>query len=258
VTINDIKDEKSSTNTISSSVIYFVLIIISQLFINISNLISKCGGNIQDNLSSAFIFTFLPWFLIFGVVLILLNLYPSMKLVFSNIIGYFYISYSSNKILNELMINKDIHDKLQNDASLATEEEKKKMETTADTIIKLFGNTSLLINEIVPSNFMKYWNILTPLFKPKFKEDVNKEELEKMKNQLFELIVTKDNIGELCWYIYIGLLVVAITQMKISIASCNKNTKQMTQNYQKYIEEQDELNKQEQIQTNQIYTIGKE
>ena len=45
------------------------------------------------------------------------------------------------------------------------------------------GNTAVLINQIVPSNFESYWNILKPLMKPQFQTD--SAETMDMKNKLF-------------------------------------------------------------------------
>jgi len=48
---------------------------------------------------------------------------------------------------------------------------KEQVEEAADTIVKICGNTSVLINQIVPSNFNEYWRILTPLMKEKYQND---------------------------------------------------------------------------------------
>lgn len=53
---------------------------------------------------------------------------------------------------------------MDSDAS-ATEEQKLGLQQAADAIIKICGNNSILINQIVPSNFTSYWDILKPLMK---------------------------------------------------------------------------------------------
>ena len=42
-------------------IIYFIMIILSQLVINANIIISKCGGSITNNIGSAFLLTFVPW-----------------------------------------------------------------------------------------------------------------------------------------------------------------------------------------------------
>jgi hypothetical protein len=96
---------------------------------------------------------------------------------------------------------------------------KEQMQKAADLIVKICGNMSILINQLTPTNFNEYWDILKPLFKDKYKDDGTSAEL---KNNLFDLVVTRDNVGESMWYIYTGILVSSISQFKISQIKCNK------------------------------------
>lgn len=98
---------------------------------------------------------------------------------------------------------------------------KEQMQKAADLIVKICGNMSILINQLSPTNFNEYWNILKPLFKDKYKDDASSAEL---KNNLFDLVVTRDNVGESMWYIYTGILVSSISQFKISQINCNKTS----------------------------------
>jgi hypothetical protein len=98
---------------------------------------------------------------------------------------------------------------------------KEQMQKAADLIVKICGNMSILINQLSPTNFNEYWNILKPLFKDKYKNDASSAEL---KNNLFDLVVTRDNVGESMWYIYTGILVSSISQFKISQINCNKTS----------------------------------
>ena len=164
---------KKNYNALS---IYLLLIIIIQFIINVSMVNSKCGGNITDNLAPAGLMTFFPWILIFGAIIVVLIMYPGFKSAFSDVIGYFYVSGTANKVMTELLINKNIQQNI-DDASDMSEAEKHNMENAADAIIKICGNTSILINQIVPSNFNKYWSILQPLMKPKYQTD-NPQTLE--------------------------------------------------------------------------------
>jgi hypothetical protein len=78
---------------------------------------------------------------------------------------------------------------------------------------------------------------------------------DKMKNDLFELVVTKDNVGEAMWYIYTGLLLTSIVQLKIVTRGCVANPKTMEANYQKFLEqEQTAKDAKESAQT--TYTIS--
>ena len=135
----------------------------------------------------------------------------------------------------------------------ATPEQKEAMQGAADAIIKICGNTAILINQIVPSNFDSYWNILKPLMKETYQTE--NEETKKIKNDLFELVVTRDNVGESMWYMYTGLLLTSIVQLKITTRGCVNNPKTMEQNYQKFLDAEKEAQAQKELATSTTYTI---
>ena len=131
---------------------------------------------------------------------------------------------------------------------------KQQLQEAADTIVKICGNTSILINQIVPSNFEEYWGILKPLMKDVYQNDSSPESM-KMKNDLFEIVVTRDNVGEAMWYIYTGLLLTSIVQLKITSRGCISNPKTMEANYQKFLQ-QEEQNKKSEQNASTTYTLG--
>jgi hypothetical protein len=77
----------SANNT--SLVIYMILVLISQLVINIGYIINTCGGDIASNIGAGFLITLIPWVFIFGLLVSMLILFPGFKSAFSNVIGYF-------------------------------------------------------------------------------------------------------------------------------------------------------------------------
>jgi len=75
-----------------------------------------------------------------------------------------------------------------------------------------------------------------------------------MKSDLFELVVTRDNVGEAMWYIYTGLLLTSIVQLKITNRGCASNPKTMEANYQKFLE-QEQKGKEKKESSETTYTI---
>lgn len=232
--------------------IYILLVILIQFIVNASIITTNCGGNITENMGQAGVMTFVPWILIFGVLVLVLTIYPGFKSAFSDVVGYFYVSSSATKLITELLVNTDIEKKMGEDPNM-TPEKKAALETAADTIIKICGNTSILINQIVPSNFEQYWSILQPLMKDKYKGDG--PEASKMQNDLFELVVTRDNVGEAMWYMYTGLLLTSIVQLKITTRGCASNPQTMQANYQKFLQEEQQ-SKQTEQNASATYTIS--
>ena len=245
------KYEEYNKNTYLYLGIYLVLTMLIQFGVNASVISTTCGGSITENIGAAGILTFIPWTLIFGVIIIILIIYPGFKSAFSDVIGYFYISSSATKIITELLVNRDVEKKL---TGTETKEEKEALDDAADIIVKICGNTSILINQIVPDNFLNYWKILNPLMKLKYRDD-NLQETKDIRQQLFELVVTRDNIGESLWYIYTGILLTSIVQLKITTRGCNSNSATMEKNYKAFLDKEAEEKAKKAETDNTVYTI---
>ena len=99
------KYKKYTSSTYMYLGIYVLLVIVLQFLVNTSLITSNCGGNVTDNIGAAGLLTFFPWALIFGVLIMVLTIYPGFKSAFSDVVGYFYISGSANKVLTELLID---------------------------------------------------------------------------------------------------------------------------------------------------------
>lgn len=252
-TFND--QEKYASYTSNSYIylaVYVFLVIIIQFMVNTSIITSTCGGSMSENIGYAGMFTFLPWVLIFGVLVVVLTIYPGFKSAFSDVIGYYYVSSSANKILTDLLIDKNIQSKLDADPNMTTSK-KEAMQSAADAIIKICGNTSILINQIVPANFNNYWNILTPLMKEQYQS--GGADADSMKSKLFELVATRDDVGEALWYMYTGILLTSIVQLKIATKGCASNPQTMEQNYQKFVEQEQQTKAAQEQSTGTTYTI---
>jgi hypothetical protein len=250
IDINKQKEYKSSSYMYLA--IYLLLVMVIQFMFNVSIISSTCGGNITENMGAAGVLTFLPWTLIFGVLIIILTVYPGFKSAFSDVIGYYWVSGSANQIITELLVDPKIQKKMNEDVT-STPEQKEAMLTAADTIIKICGNTAILINQIVPDNFQSYWNILKPLLKPKYQFD--NEETSNIRNKLFEIVVTRDNIGEAMWYIYTGLLLTSLVQLKMVTRGCISNPETMEKNYQNFKDAEQKAKDEKETATNTTYTM---
>ena len=235
-----------------SLAVYFFAILIVQFIVNAYVVTQACGGSITQNIAASGGYTFIPWTLLFGIVIVVLMIFPGFKSAFSDVVGYFYVASSANKLLTELLVNKDVQTKIDADGA-STPQQKAAMQQAADMIVKICGNTSILINQIVPSNFVEYWNLLRPLMKSQYQTDGALS--DEKRNELFELVITRDNVGEAMWYIYTGFLISSIVQLKITTRGCVINPAQMAKNYQNYVSEQEQSEKQQQQATSAVYTI---
>jgi hypothetical protein len=272
---NETQLKEYKTNNNIYLAVYVLLIIIVQFIVNASIITTTCGGSISENMGAAGLLTFIPWTLIFGVVVAVIIVYPGFKSAFSDVIGYFYVAGSANNILTELLINPELEKTLNDNSPSVNNQDKlapsgeqvggknkkqlggatkQQLQEAADAIVKICGNNSILINQIVPSNFMDYWTTLKPLRKEKYQNDNSPETID-IQNRLFELVVTRDNVGEAMWYIYTGILITMIVQLKIATRGCAMNPDTMVQNYDTYLANEQQNAAQQEVATSTVYTL---
>ena len=226
---------------------YLGVVILVQLILNIAYLTTKCGGSIDKNSGAAFIFTFIPWVLIFGVMLAILIIFPGFKSAFSDVLGYYAVAGSANDLFSSIFIGTDINDEINK-----TNDVIKKNELThaAEAIMKICGNKSILINQMNPDNFKSIWYTLKPLMNTGVYENIE------IQNQLLHLVSLKDNIGEAVWYIYTAILISSIVYYNLATRGCVKNVDQIKADHDAYIQQQEEADKQNEINNATTYTIS--
>ena len=269
VSNGDLYKEYTTRNYICLA-IYLLLVMVVQFIVNASIITQNCGGSISENMGAAGMLTFIPYTLIFGVMVVILVVYPGFKSAFSDVIGYYWISNQANDLLVELLVQQDVEDSLAKDASQGVMvggkttsqkggTDKQAIRAVADLILKICGNTSVLINQMTPRNFVQYWSLLNPLKKPEFQMNTNGTEKSdratEIKTALFTLVDKKDSIGETLWYVYTGLLLTSIVQLKITTRGCNINPKTMEENYAKFQKQQEAIQAQNATTTGTTYTV---
>jgi hypothetical protein len=220
-------DTKNYTNTF----IYFIVLFVIQICIGWSvvnatecKIVKDKGRVLGEVLKS----TALPWLFIFGFSLVVILLKPKFKSVFSNVYGYFIVKATANSILTDLLKNEKEVKAVAATAAIGTVAgttgaSAQDIQNTADAILKICGNTGMLINQITPSNFLDYMKMLQPLMKENYStEDVNAKITEDnhIFYKLFQVVEIRERIGECAWYIYTGLFVIAIVSYNIAMIPC--------------------------------------
>ena len=251
LTMNDLVDDTAKSNyysrNIKSLAFYFGIIVVSQFFLNTGYLLSKCGGSINKNIGAAALFTFIPWVLIFGVMLAVLVIFPGFKTAFSDVIGYYAVAGSANDIFSSMLIGTDINDMID---KTNDEQKKRELSQAAEAIMKICGNKSILINQMNPDNFLDIWKTLKSLMLPGVYENM---EIQK---QLLDLVVLKDNIGEALWYIYTSILISSIVYYNLATRGCVKDIDQIKAQHDDYIKQQEEISKQQEINNSTSYVVS--
>jgi len=249
LTLDILNDPNGLTSYYSSVMprlaLFLLAIVVSQFFLNSSYLMTKCGGSIGKNMGAAALFTFIPWVLIFGVLLAVLMIFPGFKSAFSDVIGYFAISSSANDILSSILIDTDINKAIESTSDPIRQQE---LKSTAEAIMKICGNKSILINQMNPENFLQVWDLLKPLMVENAYQDIIK------KQSLLDLVVLKDNIGEAMWYTYTAILISSIVYYNLATRGCIKDVNQIKQEHDDYIKQQEEAQQQQELNNQTVYT----
>ena len=249
LTLNDLMDEQSKANyytqSMKSLAFYLGVVVFSQLVLNIGYLMSKCGGAIDKNIGAAALFTFIPWILIFGVMLAVLIIFPGFKSAFSDVIGYYVVAGGANDIFGSILMGTDLNQMIEQTGDA---NKKKELTKAAEAIVKICGNKSILINQMNPDNFLQIWDILKALMMPGAYENIE------IKEKLLALVVLKDNIGEALWYIYTAILISSIVYYNLATRGCIKDVNQIKQEHDDYIKQQEEAQEKQDLNNQTVYT----
>lgn len=206
---------KSNNDSIVFS-IYIILLLSIQFAINISLTSKLCG---EPHVKTAFLYTLLPWLLIFGMLNLMLLMFPGWLRPFSNTIGYFFIRFFGLKtILDNILKSKE----------------------SSQTLGKIYDDYSLLINEIPNPKFGydNFWEQLK-------KDNILNTNANNYKEKLRDLVNIKFMISKFTWFLLSGILTISTSYNYIVKSTCNASVKEMKKRYNEYqqiISEQKEKN----------------
>ena len=195
-------------------IIYISSLIISELIVNINLTNSICGSN---QWQTALLVTAVPWILIFGLLNILLTLFPGWLIPFSNTFGYGVVRLGGlNSLLDKILKPQDATGDKQLTKALAD----------------IYSDRSLLINQIGIENFDSFWNSL----KNGGLLQSNKTEL---KDQLRDFVYLKTIVAEFLWFLLAGLLTSSASYNFIINSACSHSVKDMQERHKDYQEQID-------------------
>lgn len=214
--------KKSLVNVRILTISYFSLIFITQFFLNLALTDETCGFK-QPTL--AFTSTIVPWIVIFGSLNVLLMLFPGWKSPFSNTFGYLIARIGGIKDV----FNNILPSKINNKALQA-----------------IYEDSSLIINEITPTNFSDFWN------KMQTSGMLMSNVSQVAKDSLYNLVRLKDIVAEFTWFILSGILISSITFNYISNSKCKKSAEFMKQQHDVW---KKEANKDESAKKQKIYYV---
>ena len=244
ISSDEVKNNEFYFKNIKSLAFYLGVVVVIQFLLNTGYLMSKCSGSLDKNIMAAGVFTFIPWVLIFGVMLAVLIIFPGFKSAFSDVIGYYVVAGGANDIFGSILMGTDLNKMIEQTGDT---EKKKELTQAAEAIIKICGNKSILINQINPDNFLDIWKTLKPLMTPGSFEN------QDIKQQLLDLVVLKDNIGEAFWYVYTAILISSIVYYNLATRGCVKSVDQIKSDHDAYIQQQEAAAEQAKLNNSTTY-----
>lgn len=195
--------------------IYTLIMIIAQFLINFFIVKNKqCGVN--NTILISLLGSLLPWILIFGIFNLIIKIFPGWLTPFSNTFGYFGVKLLGlSKLINDIF-------KPKTDVKFSKLSESE--QSIQSALTRIYGNESLIINEITPTNFSNFWKTTSSLFKSNVLKN------NELKNKLEIIVKTKFYISEFIWYLLMGNLIVSASYNYIINTKCNKTLSALEDN----------------------------
>ena len=203
-------------------VIYFILVLASQFGLNVY--LAKQMCNSPSNVGTAAMATFIPWIFMFGILNLLLNMFPGWLSAFSNTIGYAIASVAgvaslfTDQLLNVGKVpNKDAFKVIQN----------------------VTNDPSTIINTINDENIEEFWNkSIDVQFFNAFQQVKPGIDPPQLFTQLKNFIRLKNIVSYFIWYLLTGILITSISYNYMLSVPCIQTPKQARETAAQFIANQ--------------------
>ena len=212
--------DSSSLKVISA--IYFLSLILSQFSVNISVTKELCG---ESSYGFAFIYTLIPWVFIFGILNVVLIMFPGWKTPFANTFGYLLVKAAGVK---SLLLNEMLKEKFDKSVNLKGVNSSNISSDINVSIDHIYSDPSMLINQVTPETFNTFWTRMKPLFRKGASDNIS------LKKRFEKFVVLKDIVADFIWYLLTGLLVCSMTYNSMVNQNCQRSVKEMQKRHKTY------------------------
>ena len=193
-------------------IVYFLLVLSSQFGLNIY--LAKQMCNSPSNVGTAALATFMPWIFIFGVLNLLLNIFPGWLSAFSNTIGYAIASVAGvASFFTDQLLNVNVGNTSSKDAF--------------KVIQNVTNDPSTIINTINDENVENFWNkSIKVKFFNSFQEVQPGIDPPPEFTQLKNFIRLKNIVSYFIWYLLTGILITSLSYNYMLSVPCVQTPKQ--------------------------------
>jgi len=225
ITLPDKVPSSEGNNNIIYLIIYILVLVVGNYFINLNLTKAICGG--QPQWANTMIITLVPWILIFGVINVVLIVFPGWLSPFANTFGYLFMNLLGVETLLKDILN------LNKDSPGTTEQLSNSQKLVARGIEEIYSNSSLFLNQIptTPESFTKFVTVL--INTEYFKKGITIDSPEI--GSLYKFIQLKEIIGKYFWNILSGILVTSVSFNYILNTECSNSLKSMIKNRNNFL-----------------------
>lgn len=192
-------------------IVYLILLLVFQFGINVNLTKTLCG---ESHVKTAFFYTMFPWVFIFGLLNLMLIIFPGWLSPFSNTFGYMIVSTMGlNNVLEEVLKSK----------------EQTQNSELSKTLGKIYDNPSLLINEIPDPTvgYEEFWHKLD-------KGGLLSSNANDYYTKLQDLVRLKFIISKFIWLGLTGAFTIVTSYNYIIQAQCSSSVKEMERRHSEY------------------------
>ena len=224
------------------NILIFLILVIGEGFINLGISSGICQGAAQPY--SALVATILPWFLVLGLLKMLLVMMPGWLIPFENTFGYLFVSIVTDlkDVFNDILTPQYNLDPAKNvqsggvgvgggagggvgasaSAGGASEGElleKMQKRDIGRALEQIYSDQSILLNELNLENLDAFWKGFS-------ESHLIKPDKEESKDKIKKFILLKSIVGEFVWLILTGFLVVSISYNYLLNIGCTYTKEQ--------------------------------
>ena len=194
------------------NIVYIFFLVIGSYFINIYISKALCSHSIQWGYIS--LITFLPWIIIFVSLYFILKIFPGWISPFSNTIGYI--------IIGLLGVEKTYENIFKTGNEVSGNQELVK------AIANMNSNRTKFVNQI-STNVDDFNNFLVNM---KDAIKIDDPDYEKHKLKLYQLLIIKQFVGKIVWYILAGILISSISYNLLISMACEKSLEEIQKDFE--------------------------
>ena len=182
------------------SILFIMVAIVLMYFVNVSVFQSNCG--FTDGWA-VFKATFLPWVLIFGLMVTLIQVYPGWKAPFSNTFGYMVAQVAPSTTELKGLIQQD------------------KLFVKNDPLVFVNEINMQNLEEVLGSDYMELFT-----------------DREAAKEIIRNLVFMKELISEWIWFMLTGFITISTSYNLLANTTCMGSVDDQTDTYNKHVVEE--------------------